>query len=57
MQSSRYAAFLGAPTAAWGALLYALVVGLALGGFTVRRWLAVFAMVAAAVAFSLTSPT
>jgi uncharacterized membrane protein len=52
VQSSRYAVFLGAPTAAWGAALYALITGLALAGLTVRRWLAVFALATAAVAFS-----
>jgi uncharacterized membrane protein len=52
VQQSRYAVFLGLPTAAWGAGLYALVGGLALTGFTPRRWLAAFLLAVAGVAFS-----
>lgn len=52
VQASRYATFLGAPTAAWGAVLYALVIGLALAGLTPRRWTGAYALAAAAVAFS-----
>ncbi len=52
VQASRYATFLGAPTAAWGAVLYALVIGLALTGLTPRRWTGAYALAAAAVAFS-----
>ncbi len=52
VQSSRFAVFLGVPTAAWGVALYAVVAGLALAGLTARRWLAVYGLAAAAVAFS-----
>jgi uncharacterized membrane protein len=52
VQASRYAVFLGFPTAAWGAGLYALVGGLALAGLSARRWLWVFVLAVAAVAFS-----
>jgi uncharacterized membrane protein len=52
VQQSRYATFLGVPTAAWGALLYAAVGGLALAGLTPRRWLAAFLLAVSAVSFS-----
>ncbi len=52
VQQSRYATFLGLPTAAWGAFVYAAVGGLALAGLAPWRWLAAFALAAAAVAFS-----
>lgn len=52
VQASRYAVFLGLPTAAWGAGLYAAVGGLALAGLTARRWLLAFLLATAAVAFS-----
>ena len=52
IQSSRYAMFLGVPTAAWGAALYAVVVGLVLSGLSPQRWTIVFAFASAAVAFS-----
>jgi uncharacterized membrane protein len=52
VQASRYALFLGIPTAAWGTVLYAVVVGLALAGFTAGRWLAAFVLAVVAVAFS-----
>jgi uncharacterized membrane protein len=52
VQASRYALFLGIPTAAWGVALYALVVGLALAGLTAGRWLAAFVLGVVAVAFS-----
>jgi len=42
VHASRYAMFLGAPTAAWGVGLYAVIGGLALGGLPARRWLAAF---------------
>src|SRR5512134_3962296 len=38
VQQSRYAMFLGLPTAAWGAALYAVSGGLALSGLTPWRW-------------------
>jgi len=52
VQSSRYAMFLGVPTAAWGVVLYGVVAGLAVAGLSVGRWLLVFGLAAAAVAFS-----
>jgi uncharacterized membrane protein len=52
VQASRYATFLGAPTAAWGVVLYVLVVGLALAGWAPRRWVGAYALSVAAVAFS-----
>jgi uncharacterized membrane protein len=52
VQASRYAMFLGLPTAAWGAGLYAAVGGLALAGFTASRWLAAFVLTVVGVAFS-----
>ena len=52
VQASRYAMFLGFPTAAWGALLYAVVGGLALAGLPPRRWVAAYALAVAGVAFS-----
>jgi uncharacterized membrane protein len=52
VQQSRYATFLGVPTAAWGALLYGAVGGLALAGLTPRRWLTAFLLAVAAVSFS-----
>ena len=52
VQASRYATFLGLPTAAWGIALYATVLALALAGSTSGRWTAAFALGVAAVAFS-----
>lgn len=52
VQASRYATFLGIPTAAWGIALYAVVVALAAAGLTARRWLAAFVLGVVAVAFS-----
>ena len=52
VQASRYALFLGVPTAAWGATLYAAVLVLALTGLAPRRWLGAFVLAVAAVAFS-----
>jgi uncharacterized membrane protein len=52
VQASRYATFLGAPTAAWGALLYAAVIALALVGLSSLRWLFVFGLATVAVSFS-----
>lgn len=56
VQSSRWATLFGVPTAAWGALVYAGVLALALKGFTARRWLGAFllAVVAAAASAYLT---
>lgn len=52
VQGSRYATFLGVPTAAWGAALYALVAVLALAGLTRPRWMTAFVLAVAAVSFS-----
>jgi uncharacterized membrane protein len=52
VQASPYAVFLGLPTAAWGVALYAVVVALALFGFTVRRWQIAFVLGVVAVSFS-----
>jgi uncharacterized membrane protein len=52
VQSSRYAVFVGVPTALWGAGLYAAVALLALLRLTVQRWLAAFALAVVAVSFS-----
>ena len=52
VQASRYALFLGVPTAAWGAALYVVVLGLALAGLPAKRWLVAYALAVAAVAFS-----
>jgi uncharacterized membrane protein len=53
VQASRYAMFLGVPTAFWGAVIYAAIAGLAGLGFTTSRWLAAFVLAAAGVGFSL----
>jgi uncharacterized membrane protein len=52
VQASRYAMFLGIPTAAWGAGLFAIVGGLALTGLTRGRWLLAFLLVAAGIGFT-----
>jgi uncharacterized membrane protein len=52
VQASRYAMFLGIPTAAWGVALYATVGGLALAGLTGGRWLIAFLVVVGGLAFS-----
>jgi uncharacterized membrane protein len=52
VQGSRYAALLGLPTAAWGVALYAVVLALALAGFTVRRWQIAFVLAVVAASFS-----
>ena len=52
VQASRYAVFLGLPTALWGAALYAAIGGLALLGLEARRWLAAFLLALAGVSFS-----
>ncbi len=53
VQASRYAVFLGLPTALWGAGLYAAIGGLALAGLTVRRWLVAFFLAVVGVSFSV----
>ena len=52
VQASRYAAFLGVPTAAWGVILYAAVLALALASMTPGRWTAAYALAVVATAFS-----
>ena len=52
VQASRYAVFLGVPTAAWGAVLYAAVLALTLAGTTSERWTAAYALAVVATAFS-----
>jgi uncharacterized membrane protein len=52
VQASRYAVFLGVPTAAWGAVAFAVLGGLAVAGFTSGRWLAAFVVAVASVAFT-----
>ena len=52
VQASRYATILGAPTALWGALAYAVILVLALIGFDRARWQAAFAVAAAGFGFS-----
>jgi uncharacterized membrane protein len=56
VQASRWATLFGVPTAAWGAVVYAGVLALAVRGFTARRWLGAFllAVVAAAASGYLT---
>jgi uncharacterized membrane protein len=49
VQASRYATFLGVPTALWGALVYAAVGALALAGLDRTRWRAAFALAAGGV--------
>jgi len=53
VQASRYALFLGLPTAAWGATLYAGVGALALFGLTPRHWLYAFLLAVSGASFSL----
>lgn len=52
LQASKWATFLGMPTAAWGALLYAGLAALASMGLTPARWVWAFVLATAAVAFS-----
>jgi len=52
VQSSRYATFLGLPTAAWGAGLYLVVGAVALAGLTARRWLWAFLLAVVGASFS-----
>jgi uncharacterized membrane protein len=52
VQDSRYATFLGVPTALWGAVLFAAIGVLAAWPYTAGRWLWSFVLAAAGVAFS-----
>jgi uncharacterized membrane protein len=53
VQSSRYALFLGVPTAAWGFAVYVVIAALAITGLGARRWLTAFLFAAGGVGFSL----
>lgn len=52
VQSSRYALFLGVPTALWGFLLYAALGVLGWMGLNSRNWQIAFALAAGGVGFS-----
>jgi uncharacterized membrane protein len=52
VQSSRWSTFFAAPTPAWGAVHFALLLALALAGFTARRWLVAFVLAAAGAGFT-----
>lgn len=52
VQASRYAVFLGLPTGAWGAGLYAAIGALAILGLSAKRWLAAFLLAVAGASFS-----
>ena len=52
VQSSRWATFFAAPTAAWGAVHFALLLLLAYAGFTARRWLIAFVLALVGVGFT-----
>src|SRR5262245_21043474 len=53
VQASRYALFLGVPTAMWGLVLYLVIGGLAVAGFGWRKWLAAFLLAFGGVGFSI----
>jgi len=53
VQASRYATFIGVPTALWGVALYAAIGGVAAVGLTAERWLVAFVLAAGGVGFSL----
>lgn len=52
VQASRYAIFLGVPTALWGALVYLALAILALLGLEERKWRAAVVLASGAVGFS-----
>lgn len=52
VQASRWATFIGIPTALWGTLLYAVVAALALTGLPPKRWVWAFALTVGAVTVS-----
>jgi uncharacterized membrane protein len=52
VQASHYATFLGLPTAAWGAAVFAAIGALALAGLTPRRWTWAFVLAVVAVSMS-----
>jgi len=53
VQASRYAIFLGVPTALWGAGLFVAIGILGGLGFTPRRWVSAFLLAAAGVGFTV----
>jgi hypothetical protein len=53
VQASRYAEFLGLPTALWGVLLYVAVAVLAGLGLTAPRWRLAFVLAVAGATFSV----
>jgi uncharacterized membrane protein len=53
VQASRYALFLGVPTAAWGFAVYVVIGALAVTGLGGRSWLIAFLFAAGGVGFSL----
>jgi uncharacterized membrane protein len=53
VQASRYATFLGVPTALWGGVLYIAIGALGWLGLAANRWLAAFLLAAAGAGFSL----
>ncbi len=53
VQASRYALFLGAPTALWGFAVYAVIGALAVIGLSGRNWLIAFLLAAGGVGFSI----
>jgi uncharacterized membrane protein len=52
VQASRYATFIGVPTAAWGMALYAIIGLLAALGLPQRRWLWAFGFAVSGAAFA-----
>lgn len=52
VHASRYALFLGLPTAVWGVALYLVIAVCALGGLPARRWLLVFLLAVVGAATS-----
>ena len=52
VQSSRWATFFGVPTAAWGAVHFAVLALVAYVGLTARRWLVAFVLGAIGVGFT-----
>lgn len=53
VQTSRYATFLGVPTALWGVALYALLLALGVVGLTTAgRWLVAFLLAVVGVSFT-----
>jgi len=53
VQASRYAMFLGVPTALWGFAIYVVIGALGLTGLEGRKWLIAFLLAAGGVGFSI----